>query len=229
MRTLLSILSLVFALQINAQIVIQKPATGEPDHLVPVDPYPGDRLTRYAKEFRLLLKLDPSFYAQMVVRPSFSSEYAVRLHPEKPTDDFDTAAKLFLTYATASQNIWYSLPMNSSGKRRAKVTVSFATVEIPRPLAERIQQLWERMLLRTRYPEERVIGMDGTTFEFETSGLYGRVWSPAERKSPLLFAELGESLIGYCKAEPSARLAAAREIEDKASVLEQYLKEHPSK
>ena len=78
-----------------------------------------------------------------------------------------------------------------------------------------LQQLWKRMLLRTRYPEASSAGLDGTTYEFATWHVYGETWSPQERKSPLLFVELGESLIGYCEATPAERSAAIKEIENK--------------
>jgi hypothetical protein len=209
---------------------------GEPDHLLPVAPYEGGQLARYSKQLNSHLKLEAAVFAQLVVRPSFDPELVVRLHGKKGDNDFDSTSQFFLTYSVADKNIWYSMSENGRGKKSDKVKVSTITTEIPKPLAIRIERLWEQMLLRTRYREQdvrssgdRVIGTDGTTFEFSAWNAYGETWSPEERLSPLLFVELGASLVDYCKATSGDRPAAAKEIENKAAQLEQYLNEHPSK
>ncbi len=132
----------------------------------------------------------------MVVRPSFSFEYAVRLHGAKGDNEIDRAAKFFLTYSAADKTIWYSMPENRLGqkdKRQQKVKITEKTGEFPKPLATRVMQLFQRMIQQTSYGvgEE---GADGTTYEFGIGRAYGETWSPRERKSPLLFVELGESL-----------------------------------
>jgi hypothetical protein len=209
---------------------------GEPDHLLPLDPYPGGRHARYCDQLISRFKLGSPFFAELVVRPSFDPEFVVRLHGKKEDKSFDTTNQFFLTYSIADKNIWYSMPENGDGRKQKKVKISTATVEIPKPLAVRIERLWEQMLLRTRYREqdvsssvERVIGTDGTTFEFSVWNAYGQTWSPEERLSPLLFVELGASLVDYCKATPPDQPAAAKQIESKSAQLEQYLNEHPSK
>ncbi len=200
-----------------------------PDHLVPVNPYPGGWHVRYTDLLRSRLKLDSPFLAKMVVKPSFSGEYAVRLLESKDKNPLDTSNQFFLTYSAASKNIWYSMPENNDKKQQQKVSVATTTVEIPEALAVRIQQLWKRMLFQTRYFETNAAIADGVTYEFGIWYHYGEAHSPQERKSPLLFIELGESLITYCKAAPAERPAAAKEIENKAAQLEKYLKKHPSK
>lgn len=201
----------------------------EPDHLVPVNPYPSDWHICYSDQLRSRFNLDSFFFAQMVVRPSFSGEYVVRLHGRKDENRFDKTTKFFLTYSAADKSIWYSMPENNNTNKQPKVSIVTVTFEIPESLAGRIQHLWQRMLLRTRYPEEAGGGLDGVTYEFGIWGVYGETWSPRERKSPLLFIELGESLIAYCKAAPAQRPAAATEIENKAAQLEKYLNEQQSK
>ena len=208
-----------------ADVGIVMPA--EPDHLVPVNPYPGESHVRYTDQLRSHFKLDHLFFAQMVVRPSFSAEYAVRLYGDG--NQIDTTHQCFLTHFAADKSIYHSMPENNDKKEQRKVAIAVTTVEISKPLATRIEQLWRRMLLRTRYPEEGGSGLDGTTFEFSIWYVYGRTWSPHERKGPLLLIELGESLIDYCKTAPAERPAAARKIENKAAQLEKYLNKHPSK
>ncbi len=121
------------------------------------------------------------------------------------------------------------MPENNEEKKQKKVKAATVAVDFPKELAGRVQQLWKRLLLRMRYPEEPSRGLDGETYEFTVDGMYGETWSPQERKSPLLFVELGESLIAYGKANPEGRSAAAKAIEDKAAELEKYLDEHPLK
>jgi hypothetical protein len=62
---------------------------GEPDHLLPLDPYPGGRHARYCDQLISRFKLGSPFFAQMVVRPSFDPELVVRLHGKKEDNDFD--------------------------------------------------------------------------------------------------------------------------------------------
>jgi hypothetical protein len=200
-----------------------------PDHLVPVNPYPGNWSVRYNDELHSRLNLDSSFLAQMVVKPSFSGEYAVRLLGSQDINPLDTSKKFYLTYAAASKNIWYSMPKNNNQKKQLKVSISFTKVEIFEPLAVRIQQLWKRMLYQTHYFETNGVVVDGVIYEFGIWHHYGEAHSPQERKSPWLFIELGESLITFCKAAPEERPNAAKEIENKAAQLEKYLNKHSSK
>jgi hypothetical protein len=203
----------------------------EPDHLVPVDPHPGEWSTRYTADLRSRLKLDRYFFAQMVVRPSFSGEYAVQLHGSEDEGHlpFELATKFFLTWSAAGESIWYASPENNEAHQQKAVTVTTTTAELPKPLATRIAQMWRRMLLQTHYPEEEATGLDGVVWEFGAWGRYGETWSPSQRKSPLLLIELGDSLIRYCKAAPAERTAAAKEIEKKAAQLEEYLNKHRAK
>ena len=218
-----------FILTISVCVIDAAPKGHEPDHLVPVNPYPGDWHVRYSSQIRSLFKLDPFFFAQMVVRPSFSGEYAIRLHGTNTDNEITTTEKFFLTYSIASKNIWYSMPGHNDQKKQQNVTIAVTTVEFPKPLATRIHQLWKQMLLRTHYSEQDTDGLDGTTFEFAIWSAYGKTWSPDERKSPLLFIELGDSLIEYCKAPPVKRPAAMKIIEKKAEQLEKYLNDHALK
>ena len=224
--------ALFLAVTIDARPAEEPRVVLEHDHLVPVNPYWGDWHDRYTKELQSLLKLDSNsyFFAQMVVRPSFSGEYAIRLHGAKGDTNIEETEKLFLTYSAASTNIFYAMAENNEKNKQQKVTIAHTTFELPKPLATRIYELWSRMLLRTRFPEgSKEAGDDGTTYEFGIWCRYGETWSPQERKSPLLFVELGESLISYCKATSAERPAAAKEIETRAAELETYLTAHPSK
>ena len=93
------ILAFAFALAVTARTADEPAVSHEPDHLVPVNPYPGDWHVRYSDQLQSRFKLATFFFAQMVVRPSFSGEYVIRLHGAKDDNQFDTASKFFLTYS----------------------------------------------------------------------------------------------------------------------------------
>jgi hypothetical protein len=217
---------------------------GDPDHLVPVDPHPDDWLVGYENALRSRLKLDDSYFAQMLVMPSFEGEFVLRLHGTTNDKHFSEATRVFVTYTVADKNIAYSLPPRlefrfpgwRKDRKKERIRISTTTAEVSKELATRVLRLWEQMLVRTRYEQqsvvstedvERIIRMDGTTFEFSALNAYGETWSPQERLSPLLLVELGASLIDYAKAPVSERSAALKQIENKATELEQYLSEHP--
>lgn len=222
-RCFILTLALTLGVIVRAEEVPRLPP--QPDHLVPVNPYPGQWLVRYTDELRARLELESSFLAQMVVMPSFSGEYAVRLQSAQDINPTDTSAKFWLTCSAADKNIWQAM---AEGNGEKKVSIAVTKAEISGPLVERIEQLWNRMLYGTRYFETNAAMTDGTTVEFGIWQVYGKTHSPMERKSPALFIALGESLISYCKATPAGRPAAAKEIESKAAQLEQYLNKLPA-
>jgi hypothetical protein len=196
----------------------------EPDHLIPVDPYPGGWHVRYTDQLRERLGLNSVFYFRMHVRPSFAAEYAVSLFGDESNPwDVASAEKLTLTYAIADKSIWYSMPENNDEKKQKDVRVEFQSTEFPKALAIRLFKLWDRMLRNTHYPLGDNSGLDGVTYEFSMWCRFGETWSPRQRKSPLLFIELGESLVNLCKSKPEDRESALKEIETKAETLEAYL------
>src|SRR5262245_2786580 len=82
----------------------------EPDHLTPVDPYPGSWTGRYRAQIRSRLKLESRAFVQMIARPGASPEFAVRLAGVENLFDFKANEKFRLTYASADKNIWASMP-----------------------------------------------------------------------------------------------------------------------
>lgn len=198
----------------------------EPDHLAPVNPYPGDWHLPYTTLLRSKLKMDAPYFARMVMMPSFAGESVVRLHGSEKDREISETEKIFLTYSHAEQNLWYSMPENNEEKVQKDVKITTTTVSFPKADAMRLLSLWNRMILRTRVRAEETHLLDGTTFEFATQRGYGETSSPRERHSPLLFVELGGSLIDYCKSEPEKRKAQLKEIESKADELERYLNVH---
>lgn len=199
----------------------------EPDHLVPVRNDSQESRVRYDKALQTQLKLDATFFARAIFRPSFSGESCLRLHGQDGESDISKARKFFLTYYEADKNIWYSLSEKSDDKKQVKVAVWPAPVS--EAFAKRMRAVWDQILARTRPPDQANTGVDGETFEFATPGHSGKTWSPMQRKSPALFVSLSRSLVDYCKAAPEKRERLMKVVEEKAMVLEDYLKEHPVK
>ena len=74
------LLTLLLELPLHAEAADEQPPMPEPDHLVPVNPYPGGWNIRYMDEIRTQFKLPREFYLQMLVLPSFNPEYVIRMH-----------------------------------------------------------------------------------------------------------------------------------------------------
>jgi len=227
MKNLLLILLVLFALSLPIKAADEQEDASQPDFLIPVDPYPPDYKVHYTNQVREKFNLGGDFAFQMLVWPSFDPEYVVRV----TAINMDGASKASLTYSIADQNIWYSMPDHNDEHQQKKVKVTTQTVDFPVPLAQRLNKLWKRMLLRAHYPYDggaSAAGVDGTVFEFGAMGMYGEVWSPIKEQSPRLLANIGISLVDYCKAAPAKRAVVAKAIEENAAKLEGYLDKHPN-
>jgi len=201
----------------------------EPDHLTPVDPYQEDLHAKYINLLSSKLKLNSNYFARMVIRPSFSGESAIRIHGQADDRDIEKTSKFLITYTFAEKSIWYAMAENNEEKKEQTVEVTTIIADIPALFAQRLCELWKKMLLRSRIPSDPILGLDGVRIEFSTPLGYGETWTPQQRKSPLLFVQLGESLIRYCKAKPKHREQLLKEAEQMAENLENYLEENPLK
>jgi hypothetical protein len=197
-----------------------------PDHLTPVDPYPGDWHVRYTDLVHKHLLPPYRFFAAMIVRPSFESEYSVVLHGTKEDYELDWAKtpKVFVSHFAAEKNIWYSMPENNSEKKQKEIKVTTRTTEIPKSLANRVQGLYLEMLKHSRYFHDDAIEVDGTDWEFTAGGMYGQ--SRLHCTSPALLAHLGLSMMDYCDSAEHDRKAYLGDIEEAVSNLELYFKAH---
>ena len=200
-----------------------------PDHLTPVAPYPGDWHVRYTDLVRKHLLPPYYFFAAMIVRPSFEGEYSVILHGTKEDYelDWDKTAKVFVSHFAAEKDIWGSMPENNLEKKQKEIKITTKTVEIPKPLAKRIQGLFLQMLEKTRYFRDDADGFDGTVWEFNARGMYGE--SRLQCPCTSLLARLGLSMMDYCDSAEAQRKGYLGDIEEAASNLEKYLKAHDTK
>ena len=146
-----------------------------------------------------LLSPNRGWKCQAVFLPSFSEESAVYLK----YDRYSSSTPFVVVALKMERQLWAemleviqadsddkrSLSISSENQRKAllKITTKVNRLEAPidQDTAEALEQTWEAMLMRVRYPESKVIGLDGETFHFanftEEGGFRaGTVWSPPE-------------------------------------------------
>lgn len=88
-----------------------------------------------------------------------------------PSNDND----YFLVYSTFIKKV-----TEGEGK---DVEVLIAEREVSREFAFRMQRLWVRLLMTTRYPKESYVGVDGSMYVFGAwatglGGMRGEIWDP---------------------------------------------------
>lgn len=199
----------------------------EPDHLLPVDPYPGEWGNAYRKALYEKFGLDRFHVARMLITPADEAESVVDLVGDVKSFDFKSSKSFSLIYIKADQSIWESLPLNNEEGVKKQVGTRISKADVPAELAAKIYGLWERIVLRSRYSKDWSPGEDGVYVEFFIQIGHGMIWNPRDRKSPLLSVELGQSMMAYCEAAPEQREEKLKEIGVKADLLEKYLDEHP--
>jgi hypothetical protein len=86
-------------------------------------------------------------------------------------------------------------------------------IEIPidSQFAASIEKAWKAVLLKTRYPEDTYLGLDGSQTEFSVfvrglGTLYGQLWSPS-KGLPKELMDAGFSLAKYVEASTEERIS----------------------
>lgn len=199
----------------------------EPDHLLPVDPYPGEWGIVYRKALYEKLGLDRFHVARMLITPCDQAESVVDLVGDVKSFDFKSSKSFSLICVKASESIWESFPQNNDDGVKKQVETTVSKADVPLELATKLYGLWERIVMRSRYSKDWAPGEDGVYFEFFIQIGHGMIWSPKDRKSPLLGVELGQSLMAYCEAPAEKKEEMLKEIGEKADLLEKYLNENP--
>ena len=178
----------------------------EPDHLVPVPAYEHDDYGNSV--FHTLIKQRlPELY--MIVRPSFSVEYAVSIGSIWSEGFPKKRLRYEIEYTEAKRPIWNwkQLPGGRTSVLDIKrdTPINSVKFEIPQQAAEQLIAAWKHVLYETKYPRNPTLGCDGTTYEFYAHyNLFGSTWSPGSG-SPLLMVELGDALVEYARSEPQTR------------------------
>lgn len=167
-----------------------------PDHLEPIPAYDPDGYNQAVFE-SLIGQRRPELW--MIVKPSFSPEFAVLLfcHEESGTSSEPTK-KWEVEVVGPKAQIWRWKEVDERTSVldiHATDDLTVKTAPISAELAAKISAAWRAALLQTRYPKQDQSGVDGVTYEFYCDyNLFGQTWSP-EGGVPFLLTELGSALV----------------------------------
>lgn len=192
----------VIHLLVLSVLALSSNAGERPNHLEPLDP------ASYAYDHLVYEKLLPKGLplAWMLVKPSFFKEYSVTL--VLITEDSEAGEdSCQLQYRIVKEKIWGHKKLGDGQMEldlKYDVEVELQTAILPMYAAGLLLDTWEAVLRKTRYPDERDIGLDGTTYEFNSSFFYGKTWSP-KSGVPKLMVDCGELMIEYVKADEEKR------------------------
>lgn len=126
----------------------------------------------------------------VVCLPSHQTEWSIRLlWSWRPRLPISTPRLVLLR---ADQSIWAA-----GGK---SVEVSHDEVEIAEPFANRLERLWEKMLLSTRASRHVGTGLDGVTYHFAHRQRAGQTWSPRPHTRAGQFVEVAHTLARFTTA-----------------------------
>jgi hypothetical protein len=175
---------------------------------------------------------------RMIKEPSFLPELVVGLGHD------DTGYKIFMLKPSVFLWSYSSLESLQSGAVRCvhdgtdcnkrdidelkatlpadwhDVEVRRCEVNLDEKTAKHLMDVWKKMLLGTRYDENPVIGLDGTTYHFEGWDMEGQIWSPDGDTNPGRLVNIAEAMSAICDAGSGASSKALSEkIDDLANHL----------
>lgn len=139
--------------------------------------------------------------ASLVCVPSIEPEWILLVVGEKK-------ARFWVLFVEAQKSIWYSTNLWYSAKGDPEIpfppSVEIHRNELDPALAEAVCDIWSRVLLQTRYPQEPLHCCDGITYHFACSGkgklaMAGKTWSPEEGTVPGKLGGLSHALRDYAK------------------------------
>ena len=168
----------------------------------------GEMLIKYYRDVAAALFVSPSqpsshYRLSAICLPSFDVEWAVRLLWPKRNDP-----SLVLTIA--ERKIWLT-----ESAENTPVTVHRAPLATD--IARQLEEIWDRMLCRTRFPERSGMGLDGVTYHFSNVAMAGKKWSPGPEIAPGRLVALSHRLRDYCEAEEKRRPVFLAEIDNLAT------------
>lgn len=216
------------------------PDPENPDHLEPISPY--DPFDYNPIVFRSLLGINEIPVLWMVSKPSFSTEYAIKLthsmvyekckknggngKDTSESDPFDRGKliedKWLLESCVAKGQIWKELEKSeyqiNSDRRSFKVSCS-QKIEISSEVAIKMRAVWLVLLKETKYRKYQVKANDGITYMFGCDGYAGQTNTPS-RGMPLELVNLSHKLIGVTKSVEGDR---GRKIQECVIMAEKLL------
>ncbi len=209
LSSLLGLLSVTSALALEP-IKLSEPPMG-PKYLVPVEPFGRE----YEKS--ILALLGERWGSGTMIYYDSTDDFVVSVWgKDYENDDHKYHLHNFVTLIEVSQT------------DAGAVAKSQLDVPIDVDFSVAVQRAWATMLLKTRYPIHRYLGVDGWQTEFSVAvqgagDVYGQLWSPSEGL-PKEFMDLGFALVDYCKTKESSRkekrnklVRRLKDFEDKVS------------
>jgi hypothetical protein len=169
------------------------------DHLIPVDPNvePDVRAAYQRKLF-----LTPADCARMLVRSSWTGEFAVSVHTIRSRSD-----TCQVTLTKAAENIWYFLQHHPGETGQIQINVSKYDVDIDCRDAFEIKEIWELMLRRRHTPTFSIeLPVDGDVTEFSLDKRSAAAELPVNPGRDVARLEkIGLILARYCEAPVDER------------------------
>jgi len=145
----------------------------------------------------------------MVTLPSFSPEQAIILdenieYKEISPGDYEVVKKqFFLKHVSFKKKARFKRPFDKEEpyeKIDIDQDIDRHTLLVSEEFVSAIEKAWACVLKETKYPEERRIGLDGTTYIFHCDRYYGLIWSPDSGLTATL-VELGNKLSELARSE----------------------------
>ncbi len=192
---LLLILSNTFSASIGVTI--------HPKYLVPVDP--NDRAYEQAIE-KLLDGRQGRGTMIYTESPYAEGDFVISAWGKDRSDqDADHPLHNFLTLIKVSPG--------NPGEAILKDEVE---IPIDAQLAMSIEKAWTAVIMRTRYPDDTYLGLDGWRTEFSVfvrglGTLYGQLWSPS-KGLPKELMDMGCALSDYVKASATERIPMRKKL-----------------
>jgi hypothetical protein len=196
---------------------------GVSDHLLPVK---TNEDARYRELLKKLLCPTPFDCGRLIVEPPFQyGEESISVY-SKGTEEKD---RYCVSYLVASDSLRDVSDDGTNVERAQRVKIARIDAELPPTTAKLTKQVWKRMLFGSQAPRdwqhapEKYYG-DPTiaefSIQFDSKVIRGQApMIPELGKKTKAFSQIGELLIGYCKAKADKRETILAEIDAKARQL----------
>ena len=186
MKRITTLIAIILAFYTTSEIKAQS------DHLEPArgifDCY-DYQFEYYSKVRKVLFKdLDDSPEIRFLVMPSFSPENVLDIEFDRENE------KYYLVFHICEKMIWSNKTWKLTKVKRTRKEIAKESVEL-------VKNLFEKAIQETKYPEENLLGLDGTKYYFSVHSQTGVVWSPSEGTKMERLVNIGYKLIQLLKTD----------------------------
>jgi hypothetical protein len=139
----------------------------------------------------------PGEIASVVCLPAFDAEWAMSVSGWRKIG--------FSAVLTQAKNNLWDSPLGAETQCSVP-SARMYKYQLPTNHAEEICNIWRRILLQTRYPEQCEFGCDGVTYHFGywktgNRSMAGKTWSPGKTTAPGMLASLANNIRDYVRDE----------------------------